>query len=69
MVSNYKYEFTVAVGSREEVEVVDLVDDFGWEEDDLDMMAEEDILDEVRRTDLEEWMRRHVYRNAKRIDG
>jgi hypothetical protein len=68
-VSNYKYEFTVAVGSREEVEVVDLVDDFGWEEDDLDMMAEEDILDEVRRTDLEEWMRRHVYRNAKRIDG
>lgn len=67
--SNYKYEFTVAVGSREEVEVVDLVDDFGWEEDDLDMMAEEDILDEVRRTDLEEWMRRHVYRNAKRIDG
>lgn len=67
--SNYKYEFTVAVGSREEVEVVDLVDDFGWEEDDLDMMTEEDILDEVRRTDLEEWMRRHVYRNAKRIDG
>jgi len=68
-VSNYKYEFTVAVGSREEVEVVDLVDDFGWEEDDLDMMTEEDILDEVRRTDLEEWTRRHVYRNMKRIDG
>jgi len=67
--SSYKYEFIAAIGSREKAEVVDLVDDFGWTEDELDMMTDEDIEDEIRRTDLEEWMRRHVYRNVRRIDG
>lgn len=67
--SKYKYEMYVCVGSSIRSKVVDLVDDWGYEESDLDGRTEEDIVIEVEESCIEGFVWDHVDCGVKRIDG
>lgn len=67
--SKYKYEFGAAtnkVGS-ECVDIVDLVDDYGYDESDLDGRTEEDILNELYDQPLEDHVNNYVESWVRRI--
>jgi hypothetical protein len=69
--SKYKYEFGVStnyIGS-EAKEIVDLVDDWGYDESDLDGRTEEDILDELYGQPLEDFVGNSIESWVSRVDG
>lgn len=56
--SNYRYEMYVSTGyiGSEVTKEIDLVDDWGYDESDLDGRTEEDILEELGGRDLEDFV-------------
>lgn len=69
--SKYKYEFGVStryIGSGVKA-VVDLVDDWGYDESDLDGRTEEDIRTELEGQPLEDFVWNEIESWVKRIDG
>lgn len=69
--SKYKYELGVSVGfvNAYRTEVIDLVDDWGYHESDLDGRTEEDILEELEGQPLEDHVWNSIDSWVKRIDG
>lgn len=66
--SNYKYEFGVSIGypDTDRIEEIDLVDDLGYDESDLDGMSGRDVQD-IADNEVADWQARYVEYWAERI--
>jgi len=67
--SKYKYEMYVCVGRGERAKVVDLVDDWGYDESDLEGRTEEDIIFELEGDQLASFVWNNVDSGVRRIGG
>jgi hypothetical protein len=66
--SKYKYDFFQSHPSGILTDTVDLVDDMGWEESELDGMSREDLLD-ILYDDSRNWFRTQSRYGWSKIDG
>lgn len=66
--SEFKYKFHCGAGyaGAEHVQEIDLVDDFGYEEDQLEMMTKEDLEDLIE-DELREWHYQYVEYWAEKL--